>query len=367
MTRKRTLFWLTVALAMALIISLTRYLATKPNGRGGGMHGHLLQVDTVLAKSQPMPIQILAVGQVQPEQSVQIRPQVSGILQHIYFNEGQAVKKGQRLFLIDPAPYRAALGAARSAWENAKLQRDRLRPLADKDYVTAQEYDNAREAADQARAALTQAEINLAYTDIRSPIAGRTGSISVTAGNLVGPADAASLVVINQLQPILVQFSVPQQLLPELQHYDALHDIKVFVTNENGSGDLGSGKLVFIDNAVTNDTGTVTLKARIPNVRLSLWPGQYVGIRMQLAVQPDAVVIPQVAVQSGQNGNYVFVVHQHVTAIRPIRVDRQVSKLAVISSGLKAGEMVVMHVPRNLHAGLRVIPIPATPGGTRQP
>lgn len=367
MTRKSTVLWLASALTVILAISLAWHPSFTPAGKGERTRGHPLKVDTVLASTRPMPIQVSAVGQVQPEQSVQIRPQVSGILQRIYFSEGQAVEKGQRLFLIDPAPYEAALAAAHSAWENAKLQRDRLEPLADKDYVTAQEYDNAREAADQARAALTQAEINLAYTDIRAPISGRTGGISVTAGNLVTPANASPLVVINQLQPILVQYSVPQQLLPELQHYEALHSIKVFVTNENGSGELGSGELVFIDNAVTNDTGTVTLKARIPNARQTLWPGQYVGIRMQLAVQPDAVVIPQIAIQSGQNGNYVFVVRRQTAVIRPVRVDRQVGKLAVVASGLKAGEMVVLHVPRNLHAGLKVTPVSGIDRNDRQP
>lgn len=365
MTRKSTIFWLASSLAIILAVSVAWHFSRTPTSHSGGMHGHTLQVDTVIASTQPMPIQVLAVGQVQPEQSVQIRPQVSGVLKRVYFNEGQTVKKGQRLFLIDPAPYKAALAAARSAWENAKLQRDRLRPLADKDYVTAQEYDNAREAADQARAALTQAEINLAYTDIRAPISGRSGSISVTAGNLVSPTNTSPLVVINQLQPILVQFSIPQHYLPELQHYNALHSIRIFVTNEDGSGDLGSGKLVFIDNAVTSDTGTVTLKARIPNGQETLWPGQYVGIRMQLAMQPDAVVIPQVAIQSGQNGNYVFVVQQQTAAIRTVHVDRQVDNLAVISSGLKAGDTVVLHVPRNLHEGMRVVFVSSPGRGDR--
>ena len=153
MTRKSTVLWLASALTVILAISLAWHPSFTPAGKGERTRGHPLKVDTVLASTRPMPIQVSAVGQVQPEQSVQIRPQVSGILQRIYFSEGQAVEKGQRLFLIDPAPYEAALAAAHSAWENAKLQRDRLEPLADKDYVTAQEYDNAREAADQARAA----------------------------------------------------------------------------------------------------------------------------------------------------------------------------------------------------------------------
>lgn len=314
-----------------------------------------LVVEITAARRQPMPISLQAVGQVQSEHSVQIRPQVSGILEAVYFSEGEAVTKGQRLFRIDPAPYEAALGAMRAAAENAKAQAARLAPLAGKDYVTPQEFGNARTAADQARAALTQAQINLAYTEIRAPIAGRTGSLGVKAGNLVAPADVAPLVVINQMQPILVQYSIPQQLLPTLQRYQTQGGIRIFITREDGSGDLGQGELIFIDNAVTNDTGTITLKARLPNAQEQLWPGQYVGVRTQLAMQADAIVVPQTAVQTGQNGNFVYSVEQGSAVIRQVHVDRQVDDLAIIDSGLKAGAQVVTRAPRNLRPGLKIL------------
>jgi RND family efflux transporter MFP subunit len=313
-----------------------------------------LVVEMATARRQPMPISLQAVGQVQSEHSVQIRPQVSGMLEAVYFSEGQAVTKGQLLFRIDPAPYAAALGAARAAAENAKAQAARLAPLAGKEYVTPQEFDNARTAADQARATLTQAQINLAYTEIRAPIAGRTGSLAVKAGNLVAPNDAAPLVVINQMQPILVQYSIPQQILPQLQRYQAQGGIRIFITREDGGGDLGEGKLIFIDNAVTTDTGTVTLKARLPNAQEQLWPGQYVGVRTQLAVQ-DSIVVPQTAVQTGQSGNFVYSVEQGSVAIRPVQVDRQVDDFAIIATGLKAGEQVVTRAPRNLRPGVKVV------------
>jgi multidrug efflux system membrane fusion protein len=302
-----------------------------------------------------MPLSLQAVGQVQSEHSVQIRPQVSGMLEAVYFSEGQAVTKGQRLFRIDPAPYEAALGAMRATAKNAQASAARLAPLAGKEYVTPQEFDNARATADQARAALTQAEIDLAYTDIRAPIAGRTGSLAVKAGNLVAPNDAAPLVVINQMQPILVQYSIPQQILPQLQHHQAQGGIRIFITREDGSGDLGEGELIFIDNAVTTDTGTVTLKARLPNTQEQLWPGQYVGVRTQLAVQDDAIVVPLTAVQTGQSGNFVYLVEQGSANIRPVHVDRQVDDLAIIATGLKAGDKVVTRAPRNLRPGVRVV------------
>ncbi|MBS1236699.1 MAG: hypothetical protein H6R46_1494 [Proteobacteria bacterium] len=355
MTRK-TLSLLTFGLIIAVLAAAVTWRISGDTRVGKSKQpDQPLVVEMATVRLQPMPLSLQAVGQVQSEHSVQIRPQVSGMLEAVYFSEGQAVTKGQRLFRIDPAPYEAALVAARAAAKNTQESAARLAPLAGKEYVTTQEFDNSRTAADQARAALTQAQINLAYTDIRAPIAGRTGSLGVKAGNLVAPNDAAPLVVINQMQPILVQYTIPQQILPQLQRYQAQGGIRIFITREDGGGDLGEGKLIFIDNAVTTDTGTVTLKAQLPNVQEQLWPGQYVGVRTQLAVQDDAIVIPQTAVQTGQNGNFVYLVEQDSAVIRPVHVDRQVDDLAIIDTGLKAGEQVVTRAPRNLRPGVKVV------------
>jgi len=325
-------------------------------GKGPGRHfsDKPLAVETAAVMMQPMPVFLQAVGQVQSEHSVQIRPQVSGLLQKVYFAEGDAVNKGQKLFRIDPSQYDAALVAAKAEFQYAKEQAKRLAPLAGKEYVTTQEYDNARAAVDQARAKLKQAEINLAYTDIRSPISGRTGSLGAKPGNLVAPGDSAPLVIINQMQPILVQYSIPQQHFAELRRYQAQGSIRIFITHEDGSGNLGEGELVFVDNAVNTDTGTVLLKARVTNDQEQLWPGQYVGVRTRLTLQPEAVTIPQSAVQTGQNGNFVYVIDQGKAAVREVQVDRQVGEQAVISSGLKTGETVVTQVPRNLRPGVAV-------------
>jgi len=316
-----------------------------------------LAVETAAVQVQPMPVFLQAVGQVQSEHSVQIQPQVSGQLQAVYFAEGDEVSKGQKLFRIDPSQYETALVAAKAELEYAKEQAKRLAPLAGKEYVTTQEYDNARAAVDQAQAKLEQAEINLAYTDIRAPISGRTGSLGAKPGNLVAPGDSAPLVVINQMRPILVQYSIPQQSLSELRRYQAQGSIRIFITHEDGSGDLGEGALVFVDNAVNTDTGTVLLKARVPNEHEQLWPGQYVGVRTRLTVQPEALTVPQSAVETGQNGNFVYVIEQGKAAVRDVKVDRQVGELAVVASGLKAGETVVTQVPRNLRPGIAVTPI----------
>ncbi|MGA9853534.1 MAG: efflux RND transporter periplasmic adaptor subunit [Gammaproteobacteria bacterium] len=337
-----------VVLVAWRIISNARAARIKPAERP-------LPVNTALATIQPMPILLQSVGQVQSEHTVNIQPQVSGVLKQVFFTEGQYVHTGQELFLIDPAPFQAALASAKSAYLTAKAQADREAPLAAKDYISPQDYESAVATATQAQAALQQAQINLSYTDIRSPIEGLTGNLAVKAGNVVSPTATTPLVTINQMKPILLQYSVPQQFLPEIRHYNALHSIKVFVTHEDGTGNLGEGALAFIDNNVNTDTGTVMLKAEIPNQNVQLWPGQYVGVNTQFTVQPKAVVIPATAVQSGQDGNFVYEVVNDKAQVQPVTMDRQVGNLAVISSGLKGGERVITQVPRNMRAGLSVV------------
>lgn len=367
MIRKALPFLVVVLLIASLVVLVQwRVVMNVENGAEKGAQKGLgkgkrsekpLVVEMATVRVAPMPILLQAVGQVQSEHSVQIRPQISGMLQAVTFAEGQAVKQGQLLFKVDSLQYETALMAARAEWEYAKEQVQRLAPLAGKEYITTQEYDNARASVDKTQALLKQAEINLAYTNIRAPIAGRTGSLGAKAGNLVAPGDAAPLVVINQMQPILVLFSIPQQNLSELRRFQALRSIRIFITQENGSGDLGEGELVFVDNSVNTETGTILLKARLQNKDEQLWPGQYVGVRTRLTMQDEAIVVPQTAVLSGQNGNYVYTVEQGITATRPVQVDRQVDDLAVIQSGLTPGEVVVTSAPRNLRPGSKVVSV----------
>jgi len=318
-----------------------------------------LVVEVITARSQSMPVLLQAAGQVASEHAVQVRPQVSGVLKQVFFSEGDSVAAGQRLFQIDAAPFEVTLESAQAAWENAAGNAGRLESLLARGFVTPQDARNARAAASVAEAAYKQARINLAYTDIHAAISGRTGSIAVKAGNNVAPADAAPLVVINEMQPVLVQFSVAQQQLQRVRDYQARQTIKVSVTRDDGTDRLDEGDLVFIDNTVNAGTGTVLLKARLPNERQTLWPGQYVGVRMQLAVETRAIVVPRTAVQTGQDGNYVFVVADRKAQVRTIKVDRQVEDLAVVASGLAEGEQIVASAPRNLRAGTTVAPGPA--------
>lgn len=346
----------TIGLVAAILVVLVAWRVISNARIADTKHRiQALPVDTAAAVIKPMPIQFSVVGQVQSEHTVAVQPQISGILKKVYFREGQYVRPGQPLFLIDPAPFEAALASAKAAYLTAKAQADREAPLAAKDYVSPQTYESTLAAATQARAAMQQAQINLSYTNIRSQIDGLTGNLTVKTGNVVSPTSTAPLVTINQMKPILVQFNVPQQLLPKVRQYDAEHSITVLITNEDGSGDLGRGKLVFIDNTVNNGTGTVMLKAEIPNQHVQLWPGQYVGVVLRLTVQPDALVIPDSAVQAGQDGNFVYTVVNNKAAIVPVTQDRQVGNWAVISKGLKAGELVITHVPRTLKNDVPVI------------
>ena len=354
MTAKKKTLWLIGGASLVLVLLVV--LRVVSNARASHRHDEVDNLTVAMAKVQvkPMPVSLTAVGQVMPLHSVQIKPQVGGMLKEVYFTEGQTVSQGQRLFLIDPAPYAAALASAKAAWENAKANADRLAPLAKQDYATQQELDNARATADQDEAAYRQAEINLDYTDIRAPIAGRTGSLAVKSGNILAVTDAAPLVVINEMQPIQVQFNLAQQFLPQIRDYQGRHGIKVLITHEDGSGNLDQGQLVFIDNAINTSTGTVMLKASLPNQHEQLWPGQYVGVTVQLAVQADAVVVPQSAVLTGEEGNYVYVVEGGKAEQRDVKIDRQIGDLAVIASGLKGGEEIVTLVPRNLRPGMSV-------------
>jgi RND family efflux transporter MFP subunit len=323
-----------------------------------------LAVDVIAARVQPMPVLLQSVGQVVSQHTVQIRPQISGMLKRVFFSEGQAVSTGQRLFQIEPAAFEAALASARAAAENARGNADRLEAIVKEGYVTQQDYRNVRALADQAEAAYKQAQINLSYADVRAPISGRTGSLTVKSGNIVSPTDTAQLVVINEMQPIEVQFSIPQEFLARVRRYQTRPGIKVSISGDKGAGNLDEGVLVFIDNTVNTNTGTVTLKARFPNEHEQLWPGQYVDVSMQLTVEPKAVVVPQTAIQTGQSGNYVYIMVQGKAQATSVKVDRQVADLAVLSAGLAGDEQVILKVPRGLRSGMKIAP---AAGGTFPP
>ena len=295
-----------------------------------------------------VPLEIEAIGNVQPLSTVEVRALAGGQLMRVWFKEGDDVARGQMLFTIDPRPYQADLQQAQANLErdqallrNAESQQARYDDLVKKDYVTKEEYSRIVSAAEAARAvvaadraAAENARLQLSYCEIRSPITGRTGGLKVYAGNLVKPNDTTPLVVINQIEPVRVQFSVPQ---------DQLATIHTSVTTKTEvHAGQARGTLSFIDNAVDPQTGTIALKATFPNRDRALWPGQFVTVSMTVAKRDDAIVVPARAVQTGQKGQYVYVVKPgNAVEMRTISVFKTIGQEAIIEIGLAAGETVV--------------------------
>src|SRR5499426_2484264 len=322
----------------------------------GGRSREAVPVLVATATQKTMPLQIRAVGNVEPYSTVSVKSQVTGLLNQAHFKEGQDVKKGQLLFTIDPRPFEAALkqAEANSARDNAQLQNSREQArryaeLVKKQYVSQEQYDQIRANADAAeavvqadQAAVENAKVQLSYCYIFSPIDGQAGTLLVNEGNLVRVNDATPLVVINQITPINVTFSVPEQNLADIRRHMAAGSLKVAAQFQSDEGRPEQGNLVFVDNAVDRTTGTIKLKAEFKNGDRRLWPGQFINVALVLSTQSDAVVVPSEAVQVGQEGQHVFVVKpDNSVEVRPVVVSRTDGGEAVIAKGLQAGEQIV--------------------------
>jgi multidrug efflux system membrane fusion protein len=312
-------------------------------------------VTVAMAEQKDVPMQIRAIGSVQPVSTVAVRALVGGQLTRVWFREGDEVRRGQPLFTIDRRPYQAALqqSQANLARDEAQLRNSqseaaRYAELVKKDYVTKEEYERMTSAAEAARAvvaadraAVENAMLQLSYCDVRSPIDGRTGSLMVHAGNIVRPGDSNPLVVINQITPVYVQFAVPESQLGPLRARGGA-GVPVTAMPQRGGAPVGSGRLSFIDNAVDTATGTITLKALFANQNRALWPGQFVTVAVTLQERPNVVVVPSQAVQTGQRGQYIYVVKQDRSVeMRPVQVLESVNQQSIIESGVAPGETVV--------------------------
>jgi membrane fusion protein, multidrug efflux system len=322
------------------------------------------------AKRAAVPYVVMANGVAEPMQTVAVEAQVNGILNRVTFSEGQQVQSGQVLFELDARQYVAVLDQARGQLArdeamaaNARRDAARYAALVKEGYVTGSQADQAEATAASAaatvaadRATVEKAALDVANCTIRAPIAGRTGSLLVRQGNLVKANSVPPLVVINQIQPILVRFSVPQSQFPDIQrYYRNGNALAVRATPSEGSGVPLNGTLAFVDNNVDSTTGTVLLKARFSNPDGSLWPGQYTNVALQLFVDPNALTLPAPAVLTGQQGTYVYTIDSAGTAKqRPVAVSRTVDSVAVIASGVKEGEKVVVDGQSRLVPGSKV-------------
>jgi len=364
-------------------------------GRGGG-GGGAQPVSVATVSQKDVPVDIAAVGNVEAYISISVRSQVTGQLQQAFFREGDVVKKGDKLFQIDPRPLQSALEMAEANLvrdqallnqASAQLERDaanaeyqqataaRQTQLVDAGLLSKDAGDQARAAADSTasaikadkasvesakaqlsvqQSAVDNAKVQLSYTTIRATIDGRTGSNTVKPGNLV-TANNTELVTIDQLQPVFVTFAVPAVHLPIIKTHMGKDPLTVFAASPEAGGSPIEGKLTFVDNAVDQTTDTIKLKATFPNQDARLWPGQFTRVALRLMTLPHATVVPSQAVQTGQDGQFVFVVNRDSAVDqRPVTVAQRMGEDVVIDKGLTPGETIVTEGQLRLEQGTRV-------------
>ena len=364
-------------------------------GRGAGRGaGGPVPVLTARAEQKEVPVAVAAVGTVEAVSSVQIRSQVTGQLTAVHFTEGREVRQGDPLFSLDPRPYQVALLQAQAVLardaatlQNAQAQQSRNDALFQKGLLARDVYESQRASVaalaatvEADKAAIETAKLNLKYTEIAAPISGRTGALGAHAGDLIRANDTSPLIVINQLAPIYVTFSVPGRYLPDIRRFQAQKPLGVSAAtpgevgpegaSESGSSaglslqaDAARGTLTFVDNAVDVTTGTIRLKATFPNSDGRLWPGAFVRVTLDLTTQEGATVVPATAVQTSQDGQFIFVVKPDRTVeMRPVKVGRQQGSDAVIASGISPGDEVVTDGQLRLTPGARI-----TEAGAREP
>ena len=324
-------------------------------------------VATVL--QQNVPVRIQAIGNVEAYSTVALKARVDGQILEVNFKDGMEVKKGAVLFKIDPRPFEATLRQAEANLMRDTAQKDQTRSqerryqeLLEKNFVSKEAYAQIRTNADSAdasslasKAAVENARLQLEYCTIRSPIDGFVGKVMLQMGNMVKANDTNPLVVINQVRPIYVNFSVPEQNLSLIRSYMAKGPLYVEALPPNTDQAAALGTLIFVDNAVDTSTGTIKLRGVFPNKDNALWPGQYVSASLKLYEQKDALVVPSQSVQNGPAGQYVYVVKSNLTTeIRRIEVGRSDGTDTIITKGLQKGEQVVVRGQLRLTPGAKV-------------
>jgi multidrug efflux system membrane fusion protein len=382
------------ALAAVLLLAGCSDSAAGKPARGAAPPA--VPVTAADAVEKTVPIQLTAVGNAMAYTTVGIKAQINGQIVEVHFKEGQEVRKNDLLFIIDPRPIEAALRQAEAAvfqrqaevqqaianlerdtaqLANARVQERRYKELVEKELVAREQYDqlhtnlaamdatvaadraaveNAKASERAAQANVDNAKLQLAYTEIHAPIEGRTGNLLVQNGNVIKANDDNPLVVINQVQPIYVSFSVPEQYLADIKKYRAAGQLRVEVRPPHQSQTLATGELTFINNAVDQTTGTIQLKATFANKDNALWPGQFLDVALTLTSR-TAIVVPSQAIQPGQQGPFVFVVKADATVeSRPVAPGTRLGAETIIEQGLRAGERVVTDGQLRLVPGAKV-------------
>ena len=381
--RSRRWFSVVAVLALAGLVALAWALTHREpatpaagggaggGGRGGGRGAPATTVGVATAAKADMPITVEALGTVTPAATVTVRPQVSGVLQQVLFKEGQLVSKGQLLAVIDPRQFEMALMQStgqrqrdEAQLENARLTLQRYQTLLQQDSIARQDVDTQAALVRQLEGTVTSdranegtARLNLGYSRIVAPIAGRVGLRVVDIGNLVGSGDANGIAVITQVAPIDVEFSLPQDRVPEVQARVASGAVMpATALDRTRSTVLGEGRFSTLDNQVDTQTGTVRAKARFANAKETLFPNQFVNIRLLLQKVEGAVVVPVAALRNSSKGEYVYVLDEAARTVtsRPVKRGPATDTMVVIASGLEVGEKVITEGADRLKDGARV-------------
>jgi multidrug efflux system membrane fusion protein len=337
--------------------------AVAPAGAGG------IPVTVAVAEAKDVPVYIRGLGTVQAYKTVSVKTRVDGQIVKVDFREGQDVKEGDLLFQIDARPYQAALDRAAAAkqrddaqLEGAQLDLERYGKLIGQGFQSRQSYDQQKTQVDSLKAAIAgdqaaidTAKLSLAYSDIRSPIDGRTGQRLVDLGNLVQTGQNTTLVTITQIKPIFVNFTVPQYANHNLRKSQAKEALTAYAYSADDTYKLAEGTVTLVDNQIDTATGTLRLKATYENKDEQLWPGQFVSVRLRLSTRKGAITVPQRAVMQGASGSYGYVLKADNTVERrPLEVEATQDGIAVITKGVAVGEKIVADGQYRLTNGAHV-------------
>lgn len=369
---------MSILLLALTAVFLVSGCSTKEQGQAGGSAARpAAPVVVASVEQRDIPVQIQAIGNVEAYQTVQIRSQVNGQIQKILFKEGEDVREGQPLFQLDKRPFQADLEKAigqmnhdRAQAENSRIQAERYSGLEKQGIVSHEQAEQLRaqakadaSAVDADKAAIDAARVQLQYTDIAAPINARAGALMINLGNLVKANDTPYLVQLNQVTPIYVTFSVPEANLDRVRHRFSSGQLKVLAYPKGQLNSPAEGRLTFIDNGVDTTTGMFKLKGTFQNRDRRLWPGEFVDVALELSTQKNAVVVPTKAIQTGQQGEYVYVVRTDSTAeSRPVKTAGAYQNLTLISDGLKTGEQVIVNGQLRVAPNAKVVIQGAPPG-----